>query len=421
MIVKPKGTRDIYGIEAKKWQYVNDLIDALCEKYNYNYIRTPIFEASDVFHRTVGSQTDIVSKETYDFIDRGNRNMTLRPEGTAGIVRSYIENKMYGDAIKPTKVYYNGTMYRYDRPQAGRFREFTQFGVEVIGSDEPYIDAEVISIPVNLYKILGLENIVVNINSLGDDESRKKHNDALVNYLTPLVNELCEDCQTRFKNNPLRVFDCKIDGESEIIDNAPMITDYLNDESKKRFKSVQNYLDVMDIEYKVNPKIIRGLDYYNHTVFEVEAAVKGLGAQNVLCGGGRYNNLSEALDGPKTPGIGFAMGLDRLMLVIDAEEINIPVKDNVDVYVMYVNEDEKQFAISLTQDLRVNGFITEIENMNRSLKAQFKQADRFKARYLIILNSEDIKNGCINIKDNITKEEEKISYNDVVNYIDMNI
>lgn len=421
MIVKPKGTRDIYGIEAKKWQYVNDLIDALCEKYNYNYIRTPIFEASDVFHRTVGSQTDIVSKETYDFIDRGNRNMTLRPEGTAGIVRSYIENKMYGDAIKPTKVYYNGTMYRYDRPQAGRFREFTQFGVEVIGSDEPYIDAEVISIPVNLYKILGLENIVVNINSLGDDESRKKHNDALVNYLTPLVNELCEDCQTRFKNNPLRVFDCKIDGESEIIDNAPMITDYLNDESKKRFKSVQNYLDVMDIEYKVNPKIIRGLDYYNHTVFEVEAAVKGLGAQNVLCGGGRYNNLSEALDGPKTPGIGFAMGLDRLMLVIDAEEINIPVKDNVDVYVMYVNEDEKQFAISLTQNLRVNGFITEIENMNRSLKAQFKQADRFKARYLIILNSEDIKNGCINIKDNITKEEEKISYNDVVNYIDMNI
>ena len=226
---------------------------------------------------------------------------------------------------------------------------------------------------------------------------------------------------TRFKNNPLRVFDCKIDGESEIIDNAPMITDYLNDESKKRFKSVQNYLDVMDIEYKVNPKIIRGLDYYNHTVFEVEAAVKGLGAQNVLCGGGRYNNLSEALDGPKTPGIGFAMGLDRLMLVIDAEEINIPVKDNVDVYVMYVNEDEKQFAISLTQDLRVNGFITEIENMNRSLKAQFKQADRFKARYLIILNSEDIKNGYLNIKDNITKEEEKISYNDVVNYIDMNI
>lgn len=421
MIVKPKGTRDIYGGEAKRWQYVNDLIDALCEKYNYDYIRTPIFEASDVFHRTVGTQTDIVSKETYDFIDRGKRNMTLRPEGTAGVVRSYIENKMYGDAIQPTKIYYNGTMYRYDRPQAGRFREFTQFGVEVLGSDDPYIDAEVISIPVNLYKILGLENIVVNINSLGDDESRKKHNEALVNYLTPHVSELCEDCQTRFKNNPLRVFDCKIDGESDVIDNAPMITDYLNEDSKERFKSVLNYLDVMDIEYKVNPKIIRGLDYYNHTVFEVAADVKGLGAQNVLCGGGRYNNLSEALDGPKTPGMGFAMGLDRLLLVLDAEEINVPVKDNVDVYVMYVNEDEKQFAISLTQDLRVNGFITEIENMNRSLKAQFKQADRFKARYLIILNSEDIKNGYLNIKDNITKEEEKISYNDVVNYIDMNL
>lgn len=421
MIIKPKGTRDIYGIEAKRWQYINDVIDSVCEKYNYNYIRTPIFEASEVFHRAVGTDTDIVSKETYDFVDRGKRNMTLRPEGTASVVRSFIENKMYGDANQPVKLFYNGTMYRYDRPQAGRFRELTQFGVEVLGSDDPYIDAEIISIPVNIYKMLGLNNIVVNINSLGDKISRNKHNEALVEYLKPHVDKLCADCQKRFINNPLRIFDCKIDGSGEIIENAPKILDYLTDESKIRFNKVQDYLDVMEIEYKINSKIIRGLDYYNHTVFEIEADIDGFGSQNVLCAGGRYNELTEILNGPSTPGMGFALGVDRLMMALEAEDINIPIKDNVDIYLMYVNEDEKQFAASITQNLRLNGFITEMENMNRSLKSQFKQADRYKARYLIILNSDDLKDGLINIKDNITKEETKIKINDLVDYLDINL
>ena len=418
MITKPKGTRDIYGNDAKKWQYVNDVIDAVCEKYNYTFIRTPIFESKEVFHRTVGDTTDIVTKETYDFIDRGDREMTLRPEGTAGVVRSFIENKMFGDAIQPVKMYYNGTMYRYDRPQAGRYRELTQFGVEVLGSDDPYIDAEVISIPVNIYKMLGLKGIVVNINTLGDQESRANYNKALVEYLKPNIDSLCEDCKKRYEKNPLRVLDCKVDCDSDVIKNAPTTIDYLTDESKERFEQVKTFLEAMDIEYKVEPRVIRGLDYYNHTVFEVEATVEGFGSQNVLCGGGRYNGLTEMLDGPATPGMGFAMGVDRLLLALESEQVNIPIKDSVDAYVMYVNEVEKEYAVYLTQELRLNGYITEIENMERSLKSQFKQADRLNAKYLIILNTDDLKNEELQIKDNTTKEEEKIKINDLIDYLD---
>lgn len=421
MIAKPKGTYDLYGETAKKWQYVNDLIDAVCEKYNYGLVRTPVFESTELFHRGVGETTDMVSKETYDFKDRGDRSMTLRPEGTAGVVRAYIENKLYGDAIQPQKFYYNETMYRYERPQAGRYRELTQFGVEVLGSDDPYIDAEVISIPVNIYKMLGLKGIKVNINSLGDKESRNNYRTALIEYLKPHTHELCEDCQRRYEQNPLRVLDCKVDADSDILKNVPKTIDYLNQESKERFEKVLGYLDVLDIEYEVNPKIVRGLDYYNHTVFEIEATVEGFGAQNVLGGGGRYNGLVEMLDGPATPGMGFAMGLERLMLALEKEEIAIPIKKNVDIYTMYVSEDEKEFAIDLTQNLRLNGYIAEMDNMARSLKTQFKVADRLGAKYLIILNSEDIKNGFVKLKDNTAKEEQNIKYNDLIDYLDTNM
>ena len=420
MITKPKGTRDLYGSDAKKWQYINDVIDALMEKYNYSYMRTPVFESTELFHRGVGSTTDIVTKETYDFIDRGDRNMTLRPEGTAGVIRSVIENKLYGDAIQPMKFYYNGTNYRYERPQSGRFREHTQFGLEVIGSDDPYIDAEVISVPVNLYRILGLKGIKVNINSLGDNESRENYKKILVEYLRPNINDLCEDCKNRFESNPLRVLDCKVDSDSNIIKNAPTTIDNLNDESKQRFEAVKDFLDVLDIEYEVNPRIIRGLDYYNHTVFEVTAEIEGFGTQNVLCGGGRYNGLVSDLGGPELPGMGVGIGLDRLLMALSAEEAHIPYKDSIDIFVMYVNDDEKQMAATITQDLRLNGFITEMENSGRNLKSQFKQADRLKARYLIILNSEDLKNGELNIKDNTTKEEKKIKINDLIDHLDMN-
>ena len=420
MIIKPKGTYDIYGSEAKKWQYVNDVIDAFCQNYNYDFIRTPIFESSELFHRD-GDESDMVKKETYDFKDKGDRDLTLRPEGTAGVVRSYIENKMYGDPEKPTKLYYNGTMYRYERPGSGRDRELTQFGVEVLGSDDPYIDAEVISLPIRVFESLGFKNLKVNVNSLGDKESRKNYTDALIEYLKPNIDNMCEDCKKRFETNPLRILDCKVDKETDILKNAPKITDYLNEESKKRFDLVLSYLDALDIEYAIDPNTVRGLDYYDHTVFEIVCDVKELGSANVVAAGGRYNNLVSQLGGPETPAVGFACGIGRIVFAMDKLNIEINSKKEMDAFIMYVSDTEKEHAIYLAQELRLNGFKVELENTGRSLKAQFKQADRLNSKFLIILNDEDLKNGEIQIKDNLTKEENKIIENGVVEYLDSNI
>lgn len=418
MITKQKGCHDIYGNEAKRWKYVSNVIDAICERYNYDFIRTPIFEASELYHRGIGEETDVVSKEMYDFKDKGDRNITLRPEGTAGVVRSFIENKMYGDATQPVKLYYNGTMYRYERPQSGRDRELTQFGVEVLGSDDPMIDAEVISLAVNIYRILGLKGIKVNINSLGDKESRDNYRKVLVEHFTPHVDSLCEDCKTRLQKNPLRVLDCKVDSESEVMKSAPVMTDYLNEESKKRFEMVQKYLNLLDIDFEVNPSIVRGLDYYDHTVFEIEADIEGFGSQNVLGGGGRYNGLVSQLGGPEVPGIGFAMGIGRLMLALEKEQVELPINNSIDAFVMYVSDTEKDYATTLVQELRMSGFSVETEYTSRGLKGQFKQADRLNSRFLIILNDADLENNQVKIKNNKTKEEELVDIDYILYYLD---
>ena len=269
MITKQKGTYDIYGDLAKKRMYVNDVLNALCEKFNYGYVETPVFEASELFHRGVGDTSDIVTKETYDFKDRGERSLTLRPEGTAGVVRWFVENKLYGNMTDPVKVYYNQKMYRYERPQSGRNREFTQWGFEMFGSDSVEADAEVISLAYNAYKLLGLEDVKIKLNSLGDDESRNNYRKVLIDYFRPNIDKLCEDCQNRLEKNPLRILDCKVDADSEILKNAPKTIDYLNEESKTRFEKLQDLLDLMDIPYEVDTNLVRGLDYYNHTVFEV--------------------------------------------------------------------------------------------------------------------------------------------------------
>ena len=416
MIQRPKGTNDIYGREAKIWKCVEAVIDQVMEKYNYNYIRTPIFESSELFHRGIGETTDIVTKETYDFVDRGDRHLSLRPEGTAGVCRSYIENKMYGDANQPVKVYYNGTMYRYERPQSGRDRELTQFGMEILGSDDPLSDAEIISAAVNIYKLLGLKEIKVNINSLGDTASRNTYREALVEYFRPHIDEFCDDCKERFLKNPLRILDCKVDADNEILKNAPKTIDYLNEESKERFEKVKDYLDIMQIDYEVNPSIVRGLDYYNHTVFEIEAKVKGFGANNVIGAGGRYNGLVKELGGPETPCIGFASGIGRLVMALELEQAKLPIVDSIDLFLMYVNEDEKKYAVYLAQELRMAGFIVETEYTGRSLKGQFKQADRLNSKFLVILNSEDLNNNEVKIKN--TKEEEIISLDALIYYLD---
>ncbi len=416
MITKPKGTYDLFGIEAKKYLVLENIIKTLMEKYNYNYIRTPLFEASEVFHRGVGDTTDIVTKETYDFKDRGDRSLTLRAEGTAPAVRSVIENKLYINL--PQKMYYIGPMYRYERPQSGRFREHYQFGVEAFGSNDPIMDAEIISIPVNLFDMLGLENIKVHINSIGDIESRNNYKKALLDYFKPHINELCEDCRARYEKNPLRILDCKVDCDSDILKNAPVITDYLNEESKNYYDKVLTYLDGLGIEYLKDPKLVRGLDYYTHIVFEIEANTNELGKANIMCGGGRYNGLVETLDGPSTPAVGFGMGLERVLMVLENAGINLIEDNEIDCFIAPLTEKEKPFCLALAQDLRLNGFKVDIDYLNKNLKGNFKQAENVQARAIIIVGEEELNQQLLTVKNLKTKQEDKIDFEYIFNYLE---
>lgn len=418
---KPKGTYDVNGDLGRKIIRIINLARTLMEKYNYEYWRTPVFEASELFHRGVGETTDIVTKETYDFIDRGNRNMTLRPEGTAGIVRSFIENKYYAEPQQPIKTWYFGPMYRYEQPQAGRFREFYQFGVEVFGTTAPAMDAEVISIPVNLYKMLGLKGIKVKINSLGDTQSRLKYREALLEYFKPHLDSLCEDCKMRYLKNPLRILDCKVDHNLDVMKNAPKITDFLNEESKKHFDEVLEILDSMEIDYEVDPNVVRGLDYYTHTVFEVETTSEKLGSQNVLCAGGRYNNLVNTIGGVDTPGVGFALGLERLVSVLDIEGIDLDTKPNLDVFVIPMDESVNKYTIPLVQMLRLNGFSADTDYLKRNLKSNFKAADRLNAHFVIIVGSDEVENNELTVKNNITREEFKVKVENIIEFLDENL
>lgn len=417
MLQKPKGTYDIYGDKAIEVLYLKKLIEALMDKYNASYFETPIFESSELFHRGVGETTDIVSKETYDFKDRGDRNLTLRPEGTAGIVRSFIENKLYADSL-PLKAWYFGPMFRYERPQAGRYREFYQFGFEAFGSNDPMMDAEVIGIIVNLFNILGLKGIKVNINTLGDKESRENYRKALLDYFKPYLNDLCEDCKKRYEKNPLRILDCKVDRENEIMKNAPKMVDYLNEESKNHFEKVKEYLDALNIDYTINSNIVRGLDYYTHTVFEVEADIKGFGSQNVLAAGGRYDHLVEFIGGPSVPGVGFALGLERLLLALEKEGIDIKEKEPLDVYIFGASKEEKKYILSLGNTLRMNGFNVEIDYNNKSFKSNFKKADSLLAKYIIIIGEEEVKSKILTVKNNKTKEEYKVKLDNLIEFLD---
>ena len=418
MIQKPKGTYDVYGENGRKILALQNLLEGLMEKYNYEYVRTPLFESSELFHRGVGVTTDIVTKETYDFKDRGDRNMTLRPEGTAGVVRSYVENKMYGNPNQPVKTWYMGPMYRYERPQSGRFREFYQFGVEVFGTTDPASDAEVISIPVNFYKILGLKEIKVNINSLGDKESRENYRNALIEYFKPYIDTLCDDCKERFLKNPLRILDCKVDGDKECMKHAPKTIDYLNKASKQHFEKVCNYLNQMNIEYIINPNVVRGLDYYTHTVFEVEANVKGFGSQNVLCGGGRYDSLVETISDVSSPGVGFALGFERLLTALEFENIPLVEESSLDLYIIPVSENEKDYGMGLLNALRLSGFSADIDFQNRNVKGNFKQADRMNSKFIILLGEEEVKSKILTVKNNHTKEEYKVSVEDLIDFLD---
>jgi len=413
----PRGTTDILPQEAEKWQYVEEKIKDVCNRYHYNEIRTPLFEHTEVFQRGVGDSTDIVQKEMYTFKDRGGRSITLRPEGTAAVARAFVQNKLYGDPNQPIKLYYFMQMFRYERPQQGRMRQLNQFGVEVLGSPDPAVDAEVIDLAMRCYQELGLKSLKLVINTLGDKESRTHYREALINHFTPVKEELCEDCNNRLQTNPLRILDCKKDRNHPSMKTAPSILDFLNEQSKNYFEKVKEYLTMMDITYEVDPNLVRGLDYYNHTAFEIMSEAKGFGAITTLTGGGRYNGLIEELGGPDTPGIGFGMGLERLLMALEAEEIDITQENQLDAYVVAVGSDAEKEAVRLVHILRKNGMQVDKDYQNRKMRAQFKAADRYRAKFVLIIGESELEKEIISVKEMKTGEQEEVSFENIKDYM----
>jgi len=414
----PRGTEDLLPEQTRKWQYIESILRRISKQFNYGEIRTPLFEHTEVFQRGVGDTTDIVQKEMYTFKDRGGRSITLRPEGTASVVRSFVENKLFGVPVQPTKLFYFAEMYRYERPQQGRMRQFHQYGVEVLGSDDPSIDAEVIALAMTIYKQLGLKNIKLVINSLGDNESRQVHRQALIDHFTPHVSELCGNCNQRLLSNPLRILDCKDDMDHPSMKDAPSVLDFLNESSDQYFAQVKSYLDDLEIPYVVDPTLVRGLDYYNHTAFEIMSEAEGFGAITTLLGGGRYNGLVEQLGGPATPGIGFGMGLERLMLALDAEGVELPIDDSIDIYFVALGEEAERKSVKLVHDLRLQGYAVEKDYGNRKMKAQLKSADRLRASYTVILGENELEENKIIIRTMDSREQTEIPIDDLIKTLD---
>jgi len=416
MIRRIKGTQDILPGEIKRWQDLETVMRNVSRLFNFTEIRTPIFESSELFHRSVGETTDIVKKETYDFEDRGKRMNTLRPEGTASVVRSVIENKLYVEENLPLKLYYYGPMFRYERPQKGRQRQFHQFGAEVIGSDSPLADAEIINFAATFLEALKIKNVQVRINSLGDAESKEKYQKALKEYLEPNVKNLCEDCNRRYVENPLRVLDCKIDKDNEALINAPKPYDYLSDKAKVHFEQVIMALESIGLNYKIDKNLVRGLDYYTHTVFEIDSDLETLGAQSTLVGGGRYNNLYSSLEGPDLGAVGFAFGVERLLLALEA--INQETEtDNIHAYFIALGDVFQTDALEIINDLRHGGLVIDYDFFNKNLKGQFKQADRMNPKFYLIYGEEEAKAGVVNVKSLATKEQVQVKVEELYQYL----
>ncbi len=416
MLQKPKGTLDIYGEDGKIFDYISNYTSAFMSLYNYEFIKLPTFESTELFYRGVGDTTDIVNKETYDFLDKSNRKMTLRPEMTAGTARCLIEDKLYAEGVK--KFYYLGSCFRYERPQSGRLREFTQFGIECFNVSNPKVDAEVISLAYRYLSGLGLTNLVVKLNSLGNKESRKEYNEVIKEYLSKDYDNLCDTCKERLSKNPLRILDCKYDGEREYIKNAPKTLDYLNEESKSYFEEVKSSLESLGIPFIEDSTLVRGLDYYSHTVFEIISDIPELGKANTLCGGGRYDGLVELLGGPSTPGIGFAMGIERIIILLKELECYVPDRE-LDVFVM--NLDNTNYAFQIIDDLRLSEFSVETDYTGKNMKGMWKLVDKLNPKFVLIIGEDERVNDYITVKDNITKEETKVKTSDLIDYLNTNI
>ncbi|MFW6381699.1 MAG: histidine--tRNA ligase [Bacillota bacterium] len=404
MINAPRGTNDILPPVSLQWQYIENQARDIFARYNYREIRTPIFEYTELFQRGIGEATDIVEKEMYTFEDKGGRSLTLRPEGTASVVRSYMENKIYGQA-QPKKYYYSGPMFRYERPQAGRYRQFYQMGVEVLGSHDPLVDVEVITLGMNLLADLGLTDLQLNINSIGCPECRPNYVQKLRNYLQQHRDQLCKDCRHRIDSNPLRVLDCKQEECQRVIESAPEITNYLCEDCTGHFQRVKENLSSLDQEFVVDTSLVRGLDYYTNTAFEIK--YEGLGAQNTIFGGGRYNGLAEEIGKKSVPGIGFAIGMERLLLTIEQQGIDLEINQGLDLFITTIGEQARQKAFKIIDKLRQAGLTAEIDYMDRSVKGQMKAADRLNARYTVILGDDELNRNKATIRNMETGQEQE--------------
>ncbi|WP_373080754.1 histidine--tRNA ligase [Fusobacterium animalis] len=410
LIKAVRGTKDIIGEEAKKYVYISNVAQKMFENYGYNFVKTPIFEETELFKRGIGEATDVVEKEMYTFKDRGDRSITLRPENTASLVRCYLENAIYAKE-EISRFYYNGSMFRYERPQAGRQREFNQIGLEVFGEKSPKVDAEVIAIGYKFLEKLGITDLEVKINSVGSKESRTIYREKLIEHFSKHLDDMCDDCKDRINRNPLRLLDCKVDKDKDFYKSAPNIIDFLFEDERKHYEDVKKYLDVFGIKYTEDPTLVRGLDYYSSTVFEI--VTNKLGSQGTVLGGGRYDNLLKELGDKDIPAVGFATGVERIMMLLGE---NYP-KNNPDVYIAWLGENTSETALKIAESLRDNDIKVYIDYSEKGMKSHMKKADKLSVRYCIILGEDELNKGIVLLKDFSTREQKEVKIEDIVNQI----
>jgi histidyl-tRNA synthetase len=409
-ISAPKGTKDLLPDQVYKWHYVENKFSDICKRYGFKEIRTPMFEHTEVFARGIGDTTDVVQKEMYTFNDHAGRSITLKPEGTSGAVRAFIEHKQYAE-VQPTKYYYNTDCFRYEKPQAGRLRHFHQFGIEVFGTSDMLADAEVISLGYDFLTELGITEIQLRINSVGCPDCRRKYRDALKEFLKPRYDELCNTCKDRYERNPMRILDCKSEICKKIVENAPRMLDYLCDDCRNAFEELKTNLTSMGIEYVIDPNIVRGLDYYTKTAFEF--VTTKIGAQGTVCGGGRYDHLIEELGGPPIPGVGFGLGIERLIMLMEANDVKFPEESRPEVFIAVMGDAAKSFGLKLCRELRQKGVIAEMDTLSRNIKGQFKYADRLGAKYTLVIGEDELKKGVVSLKDMAKSEQREIKIENI--------
>ena len=410
LIKAVRGTKDIIGEEAKKYVYISNVAQKMFENYGYNFVKTPIFEETELFKRGIGEATDVVEKEMYTFKDRGDRSITLRPENTASLVRCYLENAIYNKE-DISRFYYNGSMFRYERPQAGRQREFNQIGLEVFGEKSPKVDAEVIAIGYKFLEKLGITDLEVKINSVGSKESRTIYREKLIEHFSKHLDDMCDDCKDRINRNPLRLLDCKVDKDKDFYKSAPNIIDFLFEDERKHYEDVKKYLDIFGIKYTEDPTLVRGLDYYSSTVFEI--VTNKLGSQGTVLGGGRYDNLLKELGDKDIPAVGFATGVERIMMLLGE---NYP-KNNPDVYIAWLGDNTSETALKIAESLRDNDIKVYIDYSEKGMKSHMKKADKLSVRYCIILGEDELNKGIVLLKDFSTREQKEAKIEEIINQI----